>query len=86
MGAEAFSWAGRTAQAVSPTDVPENHQLRHALGQFGDTAEEANWWEKYNFDQDAEEDKQQKEERRAGKVSVEDAQEGKIPSFSKKLT
>ena len=65
MGAEAFSWAGRTAQAVSPTDVPENHQLRHALGQFGDTAEEANWWEKYDFDQDVEENRQREEERKA---------------------
>ena len=62
MGAEAFSQAGRIAKAVSPRDALGNHQLRHALGQFGDTAGEANWWEKYDFDQDAEENKQQEEE------------------------
>ena len=44
------------------------------MGQFGDTAGETNWWEKYDFDQDAEESKQQ-EERNEAEISNKDAQE-----------
>ena len=77
MGAEAFSPAGQLAQAVSPRSAgrrpapAESHQLKHALGHFGDTAEDGNWWEKFDFDQDEEENKE-KEQRRAEETEEKD--------------
>ena len=45
------------------------------MGHFGDTAGETNWWEKYDFDQDAEENQQREEEKKAAEIPKENAQE-----------
>ena len=46
--------------------------MRHALGQFGDTAGKDNWWEKYDFDQDAEERRQVEEGNEATAATEDD--------------